>query len=78
MKEEIIWAAPPEEGALLHIELAGTTFPDAEYRIVRGGMPFYVFEAVLSGKGVIESEGRRMTVQAGDSYFLNRDVPVTY
>ena len=46
MKEEIIWAAPPEEGALLHIELAGTTFPDAEYRIVRGGMPFYVFEAV--------------------------------
>lgn len=78
MKEDIIWAAPPEEGALLHIELAGTTFPDAEYRIARGGMSFYVFEAVLSGKGVIESGGRRMTVQTGDSYFLNRDVPVTY
>ena len=56
LKEKIIWAAPAESGALLNIELAGTTFPDAEYRIARGGTSFFVIEAVLSGKGFIESD----------------------
>lgn len=78
LKEKIIWAAPAESGALLNIELAGTTFPDAEYRIARGGTSFFVIEAVLSGKGFIESEDTRLCVQAGDCYFLNRDMPVTY
>ena len=48
LKEKIIWAAPAESGALLNIELAGTTFPDAEYRIARGGTSFFVIEAVFA------------------------------
>jgi len=59
------------------IEACGQTIPNAAYfmeRIREGGSPecVSVFEYVISGKGYIECEGKKYTVEAGDFYYLDR------
>ena len=59
------------------IEACGQTMPNAAYymeRIRAQGSPecVSVFEYVISGKGYIECEGKKYTVEAGDFYYLDR------
>ncbi len=61
----------------LYIDIAGTTMPDARYSVTRSAdnnhwRDQYVFEYVVAGRGHIECAGQRITVGAGDFYFLNR------
>ncbi len=59
------------------IEACGQTIPNAAYfmeRIRSGNSSecVSVFEYVISGRGYIECEGKRYTVEAGDFYYLDR------
>lgn len=59
------------------IEACGQTVPNAAYYMERnredpGPECVSVFEYVISGKGYIECEGKRYTVEAGDFYYLDR------
>ena len=77
--ETIIWwnQFPNRNMNIFHIERAGITKPDSQYRIVRKRChstydSLFVIEYVTAGKGYIESEGKRAAVQAGDLYIINR------
>ncbi len=56
--------------------MAGTTNPDPEYFIRRhqddAVKYLYVLEYVISGKGYIECDNHKYTVEAGDFYLINR------
>ena len=59
------------------VMLAGITNPNPSYRIVHNLSKSrlwdnYVLEYVIDGKGYIEAENKRYTVEAGDTYFLNK------
>lgn len=59
------------------IESMGENFPCPTYLVERTRVKtdtksIYVLEYVLSGKGHIECDGKKFTVQKGDFYFLNR------
>ena len=59
------------------IESCGQTIPSPAYYMERtrnGGGPecVSVFEYVISGKGYIECEGKKYSVEAGDFYYLDR------
>lgn len=59
------------------IESMGENFPCPTYLVERTRLKtdtksIYVLEYVLSGKGHIECDGKKLTVQKGDFYFLNR------
>ncbi len=59
------------------IEACGQTIPNAAYymeriRDGRGDECVSVFEYVISGRGYIECEGKKYTVEAGDFYYLDR------
>lgn len=61
----------------LYIDVAGTTYPHPAYSVIRAAdnnhwRDQYVFEYVVAGRGHIECAGQRITVGAGDLYFLNR------
>lgn len=63
--------------SFLDVGLAGITYPNPSYRIMHNISSqflydYYVFEYVISGKGYIETETDKITVQAGDLYFLNK------
>ena len=63
--------------SVFFVESAGINAPCASYLVERtrekaDTQSIYVFEYVTSGKGYIECDGRKYTVQAGDFYFLNR------
>ena len=61
----------------LDVKVAGTTYPNPNYKIIHNishefPYDYYIFEYVVSGKGYIETENKKIMVQAGDFYFLNR------
>lgn len=63
--------------SVFSVESAGISYPCSDYLVERtrnktDTKSIYVFEYVLSGKGYIECDGRKQTVEAGDFYFLNR------
>ena len=77
--ETIIWwnQFPNRNMNIFHMERAGITRPDSQYRIVRTRQTptfdsLFVIEYVTAGKGYIESEGKTASVQAGDLYIINR------
>ncbi len=53
-----------------HISLAGITYPDENYRIVRACADVAVIEFVASGSGYVVFGGERRRVGAGNVYFL--------
>lgn len=69
--------APAEQGMLTCL-LAGITYPNPDYRIVRSHSPEYVFEYVISGKGHIEYADRTIDVCAGSFYYIKKEVDVLY
>ena len=61
----------------LDVKSAGITYPNPNYRIIHNishefTYDYYIFEYVVSGKGYIETENKKIMVQAGDFFFLNR------
>jgi len=60
----------------LYIESMGETFPCPDYFVERNRfgvstlLTMFVFEYVISGKGYIECEGEKFSVEAGDCYVL--------
>ena len=62
---------------VLCVECAGITYPNPAYLVRRTRAAdcfdsLFVVEYVVSGKGYIESEGKRACVGAGDLYLINR------
>ena len=75
--EEIIYNSI-DTNEFLSVSMAGITNPNPNYHIIHNVnryffYDYYVFEYVISGKGYIEyGENKKITVKAGDFYFLNR------
>ena len=66
-----------EKNKFFCVNLAGQTNPNDKYRIMHNVNKYflydsYVFEYVISGKGYIEYDEKRVSVEAGDMYFLNK------
>ena len=73
--ETIYWynrfSGKPDD--IFHLDGAGVTHPDKNYRIERAH-PYhnmFVLEYVVSGRGYIESAGKVTPVSAGDFYLVN-------
>lgn len=67
----------------LHLAMLGITNPTPQYLICHSAKTNtlwnrYNFEFVLSGKGYIETKGKKYTVEAGDLFFLNKFREHTY
>ena len=79
-KEERIWwnQLSNKKWDMFHIISAGITYPQPNYCVVRSRLmgeifeSLYVIEYVVSGKGYIESEGKKSEVKAGDLYIICR------
>lgn len=55
----------------VEIILAGITFPDPSYRILRPKSPLGCIEYVMRGKGHIRTSSGALEIGAGDTYFLH-------
>lgn len=62
----------------LIVYLAGITYPDPTYMIDRECSDCYVFEYVLSGRGVINIDGKVYNVKKDDVYILKKGSRHTY
>ncbi len=69
-KEKLIYVPPPIRKLPFFVTLAGITYENTNYYIERKNSPEIVVEYVMSGKGHIEREGKKITVSAGDMYIL--------
>ncbi len=86
-REEIIWAntfGESRQRPTLWVDMAGTTFRDKNYYIVRAGITdavshdLFVLEYVTAGTGYVEALGERTQVKAGDFYLINCRFPHCY
>ena len=75
-REKIIFTSVSHRDAPLSVELAGVTYPSPYYRIRHNPASSYVFEYVLEGRGWIEYERERLTVQEGDFILSSNRLPV--
>lgn len=78
INEKIIFADGNENSLVLGCVLAGTTYPNPDYRIIRFPSKEYVFEYVISGKGYIEYDGERHEVSGGTFYCFKRGTDLLY
>jgi AraC-like DNA-binding protein len=74
--EEIIYNSI-DTNDFLSISMAGITNPNPNYHIIHNinrhfFYDYYVFEYVISGKGYIEYDNKKIMVKEGDFYFLNK------
>ena len=72
--EKIIYVGKNDPYSLFSCMLAGVTYKNPNYRIVRNNCDVYVFEYVVSGKGSIEVGGRVYDVHEGMFYCLEKGV----
>ena len=70
MNESFVFASRQHSPLPLWLYLAGTTHRDPEYRIERPRIPYYVLEAVRSGRGRLLVDGVEFHPAAGDCYLL--------
>lgn len=83
-KNEIIYFDERQaRNDFFHLSMAGITLPNPNYLIShtpKGGSVWdrCNFEYVVSGKGYIETKGQKITVSAGDLFFLNKLQQHTY
>lgn len=71
MKEDIYVFAQyvrPEREA--NVPIAGVSYCDATYCIERSDYDSYVIEYTVAGEGVLEVDGQKYDIHAGDTYFL--------
>ena len=82
--EKIIYVSARDAGmgaeSFLWPQMAGVTMPNPRYRIdyCAPQARYYVFEYVHTGRGWIESGGKRIGVGAGDFYFYHKNATVVY
>lgn len=76
--EKMIFARSGNTNGMLDCLLAGMTYPNPEYRIVRHPSTEYVFEYVISGVGHIEYGGEVIDVRAGMFYYIKKGADVEY
>ena len=72
--EKFIYVGKNDPYSLFSCVLAGVTYKNPNYRIVRNNCDVYVFEYVVSGKGSIEVGGRVYDVHEGMFYCLEKGV----
>ena len=72
--EKIIYVGKNDPYSLFSCMLAGVTYKNPNYRIVRNNCDVYVFEYVVSGKGSIEVGDRVYDVHEGMFYCLEKGV----
>ena len=77
MKEDIRYFAA-NQNAHFSVELAGHSWCDGSYRIVRRKSPIWVMEQVTKGTGTIFVDGRKYTASAGDIYLLPKGADHLY
>lgn len=71
MAERFIRLISPNKSKPFSITLAGISYPDATYHIQRPNYHnIFCFEYVISGKGIVRTNGKEFCVSAGDSYML--------
>ncbi len=71
MKECFQYAAPlPDSAAPLWLCLAGITYPDPHYKIIRKSADIYVAEYVTAGAGTVIADGVEHHVTPGTVYLL--------
>lgn len=78
INEKIIHADSGESSLGINCLLAGVTYPNPDYRIVRMPSSEYVFEYVISGRGYIETAGEVIEVSGGMFYCFRRGTHLTY
>ena len=66
MNESFVFASQQHGSLPLWLHLAGTTYRDPEYFIERSRAPYYVLEAVRSGRGELRVNGVEYHPAAGD------------
>ncbi len=80
--EKIVYVGNREVGHCLTCTLAGVTYPNPEYRMLRYPSRDYIFEYVISGSGYLEydrdEEPVVQRVTAGTFYFIARGAEITY
>lgn len=76
--EKMIFARSGNSNGMLDCLLAGVTYPNPEYRILRQPSSEYVFEYVISGTGHIEYGGEIIDVCAGTFYYIKKGADVVY
>lgn len=78
MKEEFIYCPPEDSTDILGFDMAGTSYCDGSYGIIRPKSELFVFEYVLSGTGTIFHNEQKYTASAGEVYFLQQGVSHRY
>ena len=69
----------PELSWGMNLHMAGITHPNPRYRMKRWNRTgYYIFEYVLSGSGVLESEDTSYYPQGGDAYVIAQGMPCEY
>lgn len=70
--EHIISFLPDQmpDQSVFYVEMAGITYPDRNYHIVRRNSHIYCIEYILSGKGYVRCDGVEFFPKAGDVYCL--------
>lgn len=76
--EKMIFTRSGNANGMLDCLLAGVTYPNPEYRIVRHPSSEYVFEYVTSGAGHIQYGGEVINVHAGMFYYIKKGADVEY
>lgn len=64
----------------LNLHMAGITYPDPHYRMNRWAVPcgYYIFEAVIEGRGVLETSETTYYLEAGDAYLIPQGCKCEY
>lgn len=78
INEKIIHADSGKTLPGISCSLAGVTYPNPDYRMVRLPSHEYVFEYVISGRGYIETAGEVIEVCGGMIYCFRRGTSLTY
>ncbi len=75
MQEYLLSFLPTQFAApdIFRVELAGITFPFANYQVNRPQSQIYCFEYVISGQGTIIVDQMQQVVRAGNCYLLPAD-----
>lgn len=71
MHEEIVSFSISDSDLPFTLSLAGISYCDGTYRVVRQKSRSCVIEYVISGEGTIISNGNRYTAKSGDAYILH-------
>ncbi|MBQ7010619.1 MAG: AraC family transcriptional regulator [Clostridia bacterium] len=79
MKEDIyIFSQYVRKDRPANVLMAGVSYCDSSYSISRSDYDAYVIEYTLEGHGILETDGKRYEINAGDIYFLYKGKPHRY